>query len=122
MNFDPKLKNAMEEIKQILKNYDIAGVVVLHSPGHNEYMLKLDPSFSAATVSETGVRITATEALYGKAKRDKLLDDTVNMVVGLAEVTAMQATNLIDLQEMLEKKFEIIKKEGGHTTHETQNN
>lgn len=124
MQYSPKLKKAAAEINEILKKYDIAGVVLLHTPGHSEYLLKLDPSYSCANMNEkTGeVRLKATEAMYGKVKRDKMLEDTTNMVVCLAHIASMEAMNLINLQKMLETKFEIITKSEGHTTHDTQNN
>ena len=124
MQYSPKLKKAAEEIKAILTKYDIAGVVLLHTPGHSEYLLLLDPSYSCANMNEkTGeVRLKATEALHGKKKRDQMLEDTTNMIVCLSDVTAMQAMNLIELRKLLETKFEIITQDNGHTTHDTQNN
>lgn len=74
-------------------------------------------------MKKTGeVRLKATEAMYGKTKRDKMIENTTNMIVCLSEITAMQAMNLIKLQELLESKFEIIKSGSGHTSHDTQNN
>lgn len=62
MQFDPKLKVAMEEIKAVLKKHDIAGVVVLHNNdgpghGHGEYAMVLDPSYSCASLNEGMVRL-----------------------------------------------------------------
>jgi len=129
MQFDPKLKNAMEEIKQILKNYDIAGIVVLHNNtgpdnGHGEYMMKIDPSYSCANLNDsTGeLRLKATEEMYGKAKRDRMLEDTANMFVMLTEGVAKRAMDLMAIEEMLKKKFEITTTDNGNTSHETQNN
>jgi hypothetical protein len=44
--FDPKLKEAMEEIKPILKKYDCMGALFLVSPTHAEYLYHLDASWS----------------------------------------------------------------------------
>lgn len=112
----------MAEINEILKKYDIAGVITLHTPGHSEYLLKLDPSYSCATLTSDGIRLKATEAMYGKKKRDQMLDDTANMVVCLAESTGRLAMNLIDLEDLIKTKFEIIKGKDSHTAHDTQNN
>lgn len=107
MQYSPKLKKAAEEIKEILNRYDIAGVVLLHTPGHSEYLLRLDPSYSCANMNEkTGeVRLKATEALYGKEKRDKMLEDTANMIVCLSDLAKMQAMNLIKLHQLKEKPY-----------------
>lgn len=46
MQYSPKLKKAMAEIKAIADKYDIAAIVCLHTPGHGEYLLKVDPLYS----------------------------------------------------------------------------
>lgn len=43
MQYDPKLKKVMEQIKGILKDNDITGFVVLHSPGFSEYLNHVQP-------------------------------------------------------------------------------
>lgn len=48
MQYSPKLKKAMEDIKKILHENDIAGFVVLHTPGFSEYLNRVDPSYSCA--------------------------------------------------------------------------
>lgn len=54
MEYSPKLKKAAEEIKKILKENDIAGVVILHTPGYGEYVLNLSPTYSCVKVSPQG--------------------------------------------------------------------
>lgn len=41
MQYNPKLKKAADEIKLILQKYDIAANVILHTPGHSEYLYRL---------------------------------------------------------------------------------
>lgn len=45
--FDPRLKAAMQEIKEVLTKYDIAGHTVLVSPTHSEYNTQF-PTWSLA--------------------------------------------------------------------------
>ena len=47
-NYDPKLKEAAEEIKLILKKYDAQSAMILVSPSHCEYLYFLDSSWSTA--------------------------------------------------------------------------
>ena len=99
MNFSPKLKRVMAEIKSILDDNDLAGVVVLHTEQHgqffSEFMLKLNPSKSCAIVESGEIKI--------KAKReDKRLIYTANMLNMLAETTAKASLSLIHLSEIVD--------------------
>lgn len=60
-----RLKIARLEIEAILANHDLAGVVVLHTPGMAEFFYNIQPSYSVCWVDETAgaVRI--------KSKRDR---------------------------------------------------
>lgn len=60
--------------------------------------------------------------MYGKAKRDRMVEDTANMVVMLTEGVAKRAIDLMAIEEVLKKKFEITTTNEGNTSHETQNN
>lgn len=119
----------MAEIKEILDKHDIAGIVVLHTPGHGEHMMKVDPSYSCAFVDMTpgkeGVRVrTRLQEDYGgdSAKRDKAQQDTVNMFDILTDLVTLRASQSIDIVEMLRKHFEIKRTGGNHSSHTSQNN
>ncbi len=45
-SFDPKLKEAAEEIKAVLRKYDCNGSMLLVSPSHSEYVFHIDSSWS----------------------------------------------------------------------------
>jgi hypothetical protein len=66
MKYSPKLRTAMEEIKAVIKKHDIAGVVVLHTPGYGEHFIKIDPSYSCAKIvtnlkGESGISVKSNE-------------------------------------------------------------
>jgi len=128
MQYDPKLKKAMQEIKTILDNYDIAGAVVLHSPGHGEHLIKINPSYSCAFFDHApgaeGIRVRARLADYnGDAKKlHQAQEDTVNMFDIMSHLVGKHALYTIDIMKMLEKHFKIDRTGGGETSHETQNN
>lgn len=131
MQYNPKLKKAMTEIKEILDKYDIAGSIVLHTPGHGEHFIKVDPSYSCAffepIIGDEGVNLRIRTRLQedfngDAAKRNKSQDDTVNMFDVMSTLLGKHALMSIDMMELLESKFEIISKSGGHTDERTQNN
>lgn len=125
MKFNPKLKNAMEEIKSILNEYDIAGSVILHSPGFSEYFTKINPSYSCAKFDGDGIRVKAklNEDFNGDKKAwNKKVTDTVNMIEHIADVSGKLSLTMFSVIEMLEKYIDIESEDGNHTSHTTQNN
>jgi len=124
MQYNPTLKKAMEEIKQILQKYDIAGQAVLHSPGHSEYMIHITPTYSCAWFENNGVRFRATKKDYNGNEmiRNQKIKDTSNMLALLSETTAKNALSLLAVSKKLDQIIGSNHTEGGHTTHSTQNN
>ena len=70
---NPKLKEAMEDIKKILKHHDIMGCVLLCSGEQSEYLNyigePLGPSWSALSWEKQGVRFKATAKTGGHNER-----------------------------------------------------
>lgn len=130
MQYDPKLKKAMSEIKEILERHDIGGSIVLHSPGFGETFMKVDPSYSCAFIHEDtdgkqGVRVrTRLQEDYAgdAAKRNKAQEDTVNMFSIMSEQVGKQALNWMEVMKLLEGKFDITHTDGGFTSGNTQSN
>lgn len=122
MQYSPKLKKAMEEIKSILKENDIAGFVVLHTPGYSEYLNHVQTSYSCATVLPEGVRLRLKESEIGKEKAMQLADGTFNMIAHLTNAIAANAEMYITCHEQLKKKWNGSSSDGGHTSHNQQNN
>lgn len=88
----PKLDQAMEEINQVLAKYNLAGIVVIHTPGHTRQLAKLDPTYSCVQVVPNG-RITLRADLkkdFGgnKAAFEERVMDTADMLKTLVVVTA----------------------------------
>ena len=122
MQYSPKLKKAIEEIKQILKTNDIAGFVVLHTPGHSEFLNHVQTSYSCATINTEGIRLRLKENEIGKEKARFLADGTFNMITHLTNAIASNAEMYLDCHELLKKKWNGSSRDGGFTSHETQNN
>lgn len=126
MQYSPKLKTAMERIKAIMKEYDLGGQIIIHTPGFSEYYLKLDPSYSCAKTNDEGIRVKAKlEEDFGGDKKawSQKVSDTYNLFTHLADVGGPMALNNLKMVEILNKHVEVIKKDkGGHSSHTTQNN
>lgn len=123
MQYSPKLKKAAEEIKEILKKHDIAGMCVLHTPGFAEYINDISPSYSCAKREGDGIRIKASKDFYGSsAVRDKALSDTSNMLHTLSDVGGKQVLLLMSVSDQLDKLVNAEHEDGGHSSHTTQNN
>lgn len=127
MQYSPKLKKAAEQIKSILKEHDIGASIVLHTPGHSEYLMEISPSYSCAFIDPVQhavrVRTRLQEDYNGDAAaRNKAQEDTVNMFHCLLECTGMHAIQFMEIDKMLATKFKPEHTGGGHSSHNTQNN
>lgn len=83
-----RLKIARAEIEGILKEHDLAGVVVLHTPGMTEFFYDITPSYSCVWIDEAAsqLRVKSKQADYGGDKAAQLRDQaaTANMIWGMA--------------------------------------
>lgn len=124
MQYSPKLKKAMEEIKAVLKKHDIAGFAVLHTPGHVEYLNLINPSYSCALLQDGQfkVRLKTAELPGGKAQAKQLAEGTYNMVTLMTDIITMHAAGYIDFQKMLKEHWGGEEGDSSHTAHDTQNN
>lgn len=106
---DPKLKEAIEEAKAILKKHDIGGIVLLSSQTHTEFWMDLEPSWSCAkSEGEHGIRIKAMRADYpNEETHKKVLADTAGLILGLADTTRLVTHQLDAVIRMMAAKFKI---------------
>lgn len=113
----------MEEIKAILNNYDIAALVVLHTPGHSEYVMHVNPSYSCATFDGDLLRIKAQRADFPtvEAWQEKVAN-TSNMLALIGETGARISMNILDIGERVDKIVKAEHTDGGHSSHTEQNN
>lgn len=80
MQYSPKLKKAMKEIKGILEKNDIAGFVIIHDPGFVEYLNHLSPSYSCIRVERGALRAKLKSSELPPGKAEKIAGDTNNMM------------------------------------------
>lgn len=125
MQYSPKLKRVMQEIKDILSREDIAGVVVLHEPGHSEVLAKLDPTYSCVRANGDQIRVKAKlkEDFNGnKEAWTKKVSDSANMLHMLSVSAGNVALPIMEISDMVDKVLKSDHRGGGFSSHTTQNN
>lgn len=127
MQYSPKLKKAMEEIKKVMNKYDIGGVVVIHTPGFSEYLNKIDPSYSALSFNRdgSGFSVKGHSKHYGgdKNKRDETVAHTRNMVEHIINRSGQFFMIYEEISKKMDDTFGKWDHESGDdTSHNQQNN
>jgi len=122
LNYSPKLKEAMAEIKAILKKHDIAGHVVLHEPGFSEYLLAIEPSWSLLRFDKNQIRFRSKlEDFTGdRDAQHQASENTVSLIKHFVDVLNRDAGIFEDLHKILLKHWKITHSEGVHTGHRPQ--
>jgi hypothetical protein len=110
---DPKLKEAMEEIKAILKKHDIAAVVNLQSKNHGEYLFELSPSWSCITLSEDGYCRIKAAAKTGGPEEKQRLTDAIGLLMGFLDMAR-------HTQESMQKVIDMLVGTGVKFDHQSR--
>lgn len=104
---DPKLKQAVLEIKEILLKHDIAAVIHLQSPAHCEFYYHLTPTWSCASFSESGeFRFKAAVHTGGPTEKERGRV-TAGMLLGFLDMAERQTGDMHKVAMMLAKHMEI---------------
>lgn len=86
----PRLKVARLEIEALLQKHDLAGVVVLHTPGMSEFFYNISPSYSVCWIDESARRVRIRSRVQREHQGDAAAQQrdqaaTANMTAALAE-------------------------------------
>lgn len=106
MQYNPTLKKAMEEIKAVIKKYDVGAVAVLHLPGHSEFYYRIDPGYSCLRFingAQVRFNIKAEHYQNDKKLRDQFVANTSNMLSLLSATGGKVVLQLMNLSETLDK-------------------
>jgi hypothetical protein len=125
MQYSPKLKKAMEQIKEVLKEHDIAGFVVIHTPGFSEFLNKIDTSYSILSLTGDSMQFKAHSKHFGgdKNKRDRAAADTRNMITHFLEVAGKQFMMYDEIAKRVDDTYgKWDETDGSETSHTQQNN
>lgn len=103
---ETKLKVAAEEIKEVLRKHDIAGSIMLHTPGHGEFINHLLTSYSCAyQYEDESIRFYSKSKDYNTPEEQEAkLRDTANMLRILCEGVGKNFMML----EPLSRKFDEL--------------
>lgn len=118
--YSVKLKNAMDQIKKIMRENDITGMVLLHTPQKGEFYLKLDASYSCISIHPDGFRLN-TKSFKGKAKAQAKAD-TCNMTSTLLAMGAPQFESILAMDKIVRKYFKPNHSGGKFTDSRTIEN
>lgn len=123
MQCSPKLKKAMELIKAIVKENDIAAFVVLHDEsGYSEYLNAISPSYSCASIKDGNIQVKLKQAEVGKERARQLAEGTFNMITHFSDMVGKHALMFIETQKYLKEKWNGEENRGNETSHDQQNN
>jgi len=113
VDYSPKLKEAMAEIKAVLEKHDIAGYVVLYENHLQEFLLKIDPSWSLCFFEEkddkVGIRFRSKLADFGgdRAAQKNATEVSTGMLRHFADACLRDARIFEMVLSMLAEHFEI---------------
>lgn len=113
----------MEEIKDIIKKYDVGAMVVLHKPGFAEYYHNISPSYSCASFSGNELKMNMKLEHYNgdKKKRELFVQQTLNMFKLLSQTGGKLALTLSSASKHLDEKFGATHVQLDNTSHDQQN-
>ena len=105
--YDPKLKEAMKEIREICKKHDIASFICLSSQTHGEFGLEL-PKWQPLFFEGQNLRFKSVGAAFNsKAEHIKSLNLGAWIVCQFQDMAALLFKQMSQMREMLEEKVEI---------------
>lgn len=110
MSPEIKLKVVAEEIKEILIKHDVAASLVIHTPGHAEFVNHFLTSYSCAyQYEDNSVRFYCKREDYKtQAEQIKKLTDTSNMLRMLTEAIGK---NFMMVQPLSKQFDELVNAE-----------
>lgn len=107
LEYDPILKEAAEEFKELCKKYDIFGVTLLVSSSHAEFIHRIDPSWSCMKVDSEikgGIGIifkSKLEDFDSKEDQHEATESTIHALTSIVEWSRQMNNNfqkmLVDL-------------------------
>ena len=105
---DPRLRKAAEEIRGILKKYDIGAIIILASQTHGEYVYELEPTWSCTRWEGPILRIRSKRKDYPSLEAQKKhLEETISMI-GLFHDSSEHAKAAMEqVLKLLGKSMEI---------------
>lgn len=118
MDYSPKLRAAMSEIRKIAEENDIAAFVLLHDKeGYAEFLNRVDPSYSCIRVEDGQLRVRLKTAEVGKEKAKELAEGTFNFVSHFSEMLTLHSRVWRDMKKLLQDAWGGEEGKGKITGH-----
>ena len=120
--FDPKLKAAMAEIREIAQRYDIGIAAALVSETHSEYLSGF-PTWSAIAYEGEGVKVDFSKASYpDRDAQTAAIERSLHALLQLRDLSGrhfMQFENLFEtIEAALPPEFVKHTPFAGHAPHD----
>lgn len=111
--YDPKLREAMEDIKAVLRKHDIMGCAVLASPTHSEFLCEPGATWSVAKIEningEPGIRFRSKrEDWPSKEAQDAATAATVHGLESVRWLSLKLSDQMGQLVDMLRPKMTVL--------------
>lgn len=110
---DPKLQQAMEEIKAILTKYDLAALISLGGETHHEHLTAVTPSWSCVKLfrddqGRIGIRVKALRADFPSLEAQReCVTKTVGMFVTFHDIARKHQQNMENLLVSINKQIQF---------------
>ncbi len=111
--YDPKLRELVEKVRDLAREYNVGGYVAFASETHTEYAWLLsEPSWSMAQPEETHYRFKTTH-LPAEAKK-RAWEGTAHMIWSLDNHFANAREYLLTVKTALGEKARVLHSVFGH--------
>jgi len=107
---DPKLKEAMKEIRKVMAKHDIAGWITLFSPTNSEFGMEITPTWSCAfweDKDEGKLRFRAKQAELGKEVAKQKIERTAHMIFSMRDLCARGFQYADNMAKLLGTQLQI---------------
>jgi hypothetical protein len=105
-SYDPKLREAMTEIEEVLKKHDIGGYIALTSKTHSEFRVAIDiPTWSVVRYIRDG------EAVHIKlytASRHADTEATVHMIASIRDQSVLAFGQTEQIMNKIEEQIKVV--------------
>jgi hypothetical protein len=104
--YDPKLRQAMGEIENILKKYDCMAAISLHSLTHSEFKLHLESSWSLIEFQMNSDH-TARVRVKIRPKMQVEMDATIGAVYSIRDLSGLFFRQMDAIASEVERKSDV---------------
>ena len=105
-SYDPKLREAMTEIEEVLKKHDIGGFIALASPSHTEFKVAIDvPTWSVVRYIKDGEAVHIK--LYTKSRHADT-EATVHMIASIRDLCVLAFGQTEQIMNKIEEQVKVV--------------